>query len=128
MTHADQKSAAAAGRLQLLIEEVAHVPLSRWADTDAADGNAAAGGDPARFAQGRSGYEGRKRRRRKGQAGGLLQELPSRGVEVVHSEMNRQVNVCNPLAAGTPTPRSQHDTGDGHQEAENRYLHRGKSH
>jgi hypothetical protein len=33
--------------------------------------------------------------------------------------MNGQVNVSNPLAAGTPTPRPQHDTGGGQQEAEN---------
>ena len=103
----------------LLIEEVAHVPLSLRADTDAADGNAVAGGDAARFAQGRSGYEGRKRRGGERQPGGLLQELPSRGVGVVHNEMNGQVNVCNPLAAGTPTPRSQHDTDGGAQKVQN---------
>jgi hypothetical protein len=42
--------------------------------------------------------------------------------------MNGQVNVSNPLATGTPTPRPQHDTGGGKQEAENRYLRRRKSH
>jgi hypothetical protein len=33
--------------------------------------------------------------------------------------MNGKINVSNPLAAGTPTPRLQHDTGGGQQEAEN---------
>ena len=46
----------------LLIEEVAHIPLSLRADANAADRNAVAGRDPTGLAQGGSGNERRKSR------------------------------------------------------------------
>ena len=59
----------------LLVEEVAHVPLSLRPHADAADDNAVARRDLARFAERGSGNQGRKSGGSQGQPGGLFQEI-----------------------------------------------------